>query len=173
MKEILINLKSYCFLIKNLMSYTSYTFTIVGIIVVAYLYCSNTLTTLYRLGRGLAKRDIAVFAENGHYESLRDALVDSKIFKQQRIHQIHKNSIDKAKKYSVFLVHYSAYQNDLDKILSLKDDSTALIVYAPPSEGRISDSDMNKINDKRNAIVVNFRGRLINDILVSLITTSF
>lgn len=173
MKEILINLKSYYFLIKNLVSYTSYTFTIIGIIVIAYLYCSNTLTTLYRLGKGLAKRDIAVFAENGSYESLRDYLIDSKLFKSTRVYQIHKNSIDKAKKYSVFLVHYSTYQNDLDKVLALKDDSTALIVYAPPSEGRISDADMNKINDKRNAIVVNFRGRLINDILVSLMTTSF
>lgn len=148
-------------------------FGFLSVFLIVYLYSSNVLTTLYRLGNGLGKRDIAVFDENGSYESLRDSLVDSKLFKSKRVHQIHKNSIDKARKYSIFLVHYNVYQNDLDKILDLKDDSTALIVYAPQSEGRITDSDMNKINDIRNAIVVNFRGRLINDILISLMITSF
>lgn len=156
-------------LFKNIMAILSF----LSALLIICLYSSNIFTTLYRLGNGLAKRDIAVFDENGSYESLRDSLVDSKLFKSKRIHQIHKNSIDKARKYSIFLVHYSIYQNELDKILALKDDSTALIVYAPQSEGRVSDVDMNKINDKRNAIVVNFRGRLINDILISLMTTSF
>ncbi len=169
MKELFSTIMPYYGLLKNIMATIGFVLTLL----IIYLYSSNVLTILYRLGKGLAKRDIAVFDENGSYESLRDSLVDSKLFKSKRVHQIHKDSIDKARKYSIFLVHYNVYQNEFDKILALKDDATALIVYAPQSEGRISDADMNKINDKRNAIVVNFRGRLINDILISLITTSF
>jgi hypothetical protein len=57
--------------------------------------------------------------------------------------------------------------------LSEKKDGTALLIYAPQEEGFISKEDIAKINQHRNAIVVNFRGRLLNDIMISLITTSY
>ena len=61
----------------------------------------------------------------------------------------------------------------LDSILSEKKDGTALLIYAPQEEGFISKEDIAKINQHRNVIVVNFRGRLLNDIMISLITTSY
>jgi len=53
----------------------------------------------------------------------------------------------------------------------MKNLETALIVYAPQSEGFIDKPMMERISNERNAIVVNLRGRLLNDILVSMITT--
>lgn len=169
MQEIYSTIISYYNLFKNIMAIVGFLSTIL----IVYLCTSNILKTLYRLGRGLAKRNIAIFDAGDSYTSLKAVLIDSKLFKEERIHQIHQDSIDKAKKYSVFLVHYSVYHNKINEILALKDDSTALIVYAPQDEGRINDDDMKKINNKRNTIVVNFRGRLLNDILISLMTTSF
>ena len=61
----------------------------------------------------------------------------------------------------------------LDDILQKKKDNTPLIIYAPQDKGKIAPEDLKKINQHRNVVVVNFRGRLINDILVSLMTTGF
>jgi len=56
----------------------------------------------------------------------------------------------------------------------MKKDSTPLIVYAPQNEGRIEPQEViDEINQHRNSVIVNFRGRLLNDILTSMITTSY
>jgi len=52
-------------------------------------------------------------------------------------------------------------------------DKTALIIYAPQELGFISKESMAKLNQKRNVMVTNFRGRLLNDITTSIITTSY
>ena len=115
---------------------------------------------------------IAVFAST-EYESLKAMLVDSKIFKANNIIQICKDSLKKAERETLFLVHWKEYQGVINDIISIKKDTTALIVYAPQHEGRIEDPEiLTKINSQRNSIIVNFRGRLLNDIIVSLITTS-
>lgn len=138
-----------------------------------YLVMRGIVPVWYRLGKGLARRSIAVFADSNEFNGLRDMLVDSKIFRSKNIHPITINSINKAEGYTVFLVHWSKYKDKIDEILRIKKDSTALVIYAPQSEGLIDLEKMHLINSHRNSIVVNFRGRLINDILVSLITTVY
>lgn len=124
----------------------------------------------YRLGIGLSKRQIAVFAEN-EYTSLESMLIDSKIF--YKTIKINKNEIKKAEKETIFLVHWSEFKDEINEILTIKKDSTPLIIYAPTKEGSIDNENMDKINTHRNSVVVNFRGRLLNDIFTSLITTSY
>lgn len=138
-----------------------------------YLVLKGVFPVWYRLGIGLSKRKIAIFAST-EFESLKSMLIDSKIFEKNNVIQINKNDLNKAEKETIFLVHWKDYQEKIDDILALKKDSTALIVYAPQSEGKIEPQEkMDKINSHRNAVVVNFRGRLLNDILTSLITTSY
>ena len=134
---------------------------------------SNIFIVLYRFARGLYSRDIAIFADNNNFNSLKELLTDSKIFKENNIHQIDKKSIDKAGNYTIFLVHYLSFEDKIDNILSIKKDSAALIIYAPQEEGKIKHDILQKINEKRNSIIVNFGGRLLNDILISMITTSY
>ena len=121
----------------------------------------------------LSKRSIAVFAD-AEYTSLESLLKDSKIFANSKIIKIHKNDLSKAAKETIFLVHWKDFKDKIDDILRMKADQTVLIIYAPQHEGRVEpQSVMDQINSHRNTIVVNFRGRLMNDILVSLITTSY
>jgi hypothetical protein len=54
----------------------------------------------------------------------------------------------------------------------MKDDATPLIVYCPRTD-RISNADMEKIDGHRNTAISNFRGRLLNDIVTAMITTSY
>lgn len=124
----------------------------------------------YRLWLWLRKRRIAIFA-NSDFSDLAAVISSSKIFNE--IKQIHKNSLWAAEDETIFLVHWKENADVLDKILSLKKDSTPLIVYAPTNEWRIDDTNMEKINSHRNSVVVNFKWRLMNDILTSIITTSY
>jgi hypothetical protein len=137
-----------------------------------FMTVKGIFPVLYRLGVGLSKRRIAIFA-GMEFHNLRDMLVDSKLFEGRNILQIHKTGLDKAGNETVFLVHWKEYQDKVTDILALKKDSTALIVYAPQSEGRIEPDSMEAISSRRNTIVVNFRGRLLNDILVCLMTTGY
>lgn len=145
---------------------------IAGIIYSFYLWARGILPVLYRLGTGLSRRRIAVFAEE-EFESLKNMLIDSRIFKEKNIIRIHKNDLKKAESFTLLLVHYKPFAGEMEKILSLKKDAHALIVYAPKNEGSIGNELLEKINGERNSILVNFRGRLMNDILGCMMTTSY
>lgn len=122
------------------------------------------------MGNGLAKREIAIFTKNP--ESLKSLLLDSKLFKDKNIIIItKKDDFEKADNITLYLVDWSDFSKEIDDILNKKSDKTALIVYAPPKS--IPAKEMTLIGEKRNAIVTNFRGRLLNDIIVSLITVSY
>lgn len=145
---------------------------IAGFLYVAYLILRGVLPVWYRLGVGLSKRKVAIFALT-EFESLKSMLVDSKLFKEKNIVQIQENSLQKAETFTLFLVHWRDFQDKIGDILALKKDYAALVIYAPQNEGIIEDPTLEKINSHRNAIIVNFRGRLLNDILISLVTTSY
>lgn len=145
-------------------------FIVVSFIYILYLVIKGILPVWYRLGIGLSKRKIAIFAKN-EYESLRNLIADSGIFSD--CIQINRDNIKKAENQTVYLVYWKEFEDKIDDILAIKKDITPLIIYAPVNEGRIDDNNMNKINSHRNSIVVNFRGRLLSDILISLITTIY
>jgi hypothetical protein len=138
-----------------------------------YLYAKGVIPVLIRLGMGLSQRKIAVFAETDEFNRLKSMLLDSGILRESNIVKIEKNSLKKAKDMTIFLVHWKSFKSEIDGILTIKDDSTALFVYAPQSEGRIDDNSLEKINQNPNATIVNFRGRLLSDILIGMITTNY
>lgn len=147
-------------------------FTIVAFFYTLYLVIAGVLPVWYRLGIGLSTREIAIFADD-EYNSLKSLLVDSKIFKDKNIVKIDKNSIKKAEKTSLLLVHWKPFENEIENILRIKRDGDALIIYAPQDEGFINKEVLQRVNTERNVVIVNFRGRLLNDILTSMITTSY
>lgn len=144
--------------------------TLIAVLYGIYLFARGVFPVWYRLGMGLSKRKIAVFADT-EYEGLKKMLVDSGLFQKDNVVQINKSDLKTAEKFTLFLMHWKSFEGEIEKILEMKTDSTALIVYAPQSEGFIDKAIMEKINQERNSIVVNLRGRLLNDILVSMITT--
>ncbi len=162
-----------CFLkMLNLLGYWSTLIVIIAVIVEIYRWCKGISPALLRLGKGLASRKIAVFAENDNFSSLKSLLVDSKLFKDKNVTQITRKELRKAEDFSLFLAHWKTISSYLDIILSAKKDGTALIIYAPQEEGFVPSESIEEINKHRNVILVNFRGRLLNDIVTSLITTS-
>lgn len=130
------------------------------------------IPVLWRLGKSLYNRRIALYAEN-EATTLKLTLIDSKLFKNKNIDVIGKKELSKGRDHSMMIVYYPEFKDCILDIISLKNDGDALIVYAPNSEGRIENEILNAINAQRNSIIVNLRGRLLNDILTSMITTNY
>ena len=76
-----------------------------------------------------------------------------------------------AEQATLFLVSWHDWQDHITDVLLAKKDSTVLVVYAPPQT--IPPERMKDLDGKRNVILTNFRGRLLNDIVVSLMTTGY
>lgn len=147
-------------------------FSIATVVYVVYLVIKGVFPVWYRLGIGLSTRKIAIFAED-EYDNLKNLLVDSKIFQNKNIVKIDKKSIKRAEPLTLLLVHWKPFEAEIENILKIKKDNAALIIYAPQDEGFVDNETLKKINLERNSMIVNFRGRLLNDILNSMITTSY
>lgn len=139
---------------------------------VAYLVIKGVFPVWYRLGMGLSKRKVAIFGSVEVFESVKASLTDSKIFKEKNVVHIKLDNIDKAKDETIFLVDWETFGNKIEQIFSArKNHQTAIVIYAKPTS--IPNEKMSDIANRANTVVVNFRGRLLNDILTSLITTSY
>lgn len=137
-----------------------------------YAWFKGIIPAMLRLGNGLAKRKIAIFAKGDNFNSLRNLLIDSKIFSKNNILQISRVAdIGSAEQATVYLVYWSDWQSNINKILQSKKDQTAMIIYA--QHASIPQRQMSTLDTYRNVTVTNFRGRLLNDITASMITTSW
>ncbi len=140
-----------------------------------YLTATGFLPAIWRLGKGLRKREIAIFAKGDEVTNLKALFEDSKLFKQKNIRTVTQaDSIGAAEGATVFLIHSPDWTTEeLQRILSSKRDRTALVVYVPQSRGRLDEKAIQLLEQHRNVTLVNFRGRLLNDVLVSMITTGY
>lgn len=136
-----------------------------------YIILCGIIPVWIRLGKGLSNKKIAVYAEHD-FENFRDLLLDSGLFKQKNIERISTESLKKGERHTMMLVNYGEFKEKISEILKYKKDSDSLIIYAPQKSGRIDQEMMDQINENRNSIVVNFKGRLLNDIVTSMITTT-
>jgi hypothetical protein len=161
---------------RAVLDYAGYAATIVlvlGFLYAVYLWARGIAPALIRLGNGLSRRKIAIFAKSNTADSLHSLLKDSNLFRHTNLISIRdEGDIGKAEPASVFLVHWPDWTGAIDGILAQKRDKTALILYAPPGH-HVPPDVMAKVNMVRNATLVNLRGRLMNDIVLSMITTSY
>jgi len=146
---------------------------IAGALYAGYLTFSGFLPALWRLGKGLRRKKIVVFAKGSTLTSLVDLLGDTKLFTKKNIMSVSMlNDAGRAEEATTFLVHWPDWNlAGLRRILELKKDRTALVVYAPQAGGRVDNDAIQELEQHRNVVLVNFRGRLLNDIIVSMITT--
>jgi hypothetical protein len=139
-----------------------------------YAWAKGILPALIRLGNGLSQRKIAIFAKGDHLTTLENLLQGSKLFSKKNVIKISApGDFSRAEPATVFLIFWHDWQNNIPEILKWQKGNTVLIIYAPRDEGDIPVTEFNKFYSEPNVTVVNFSGRLLNDIIVSLITTSY
>ena len=138
----------------------------------AFLQIKGTIPVWYRLAKGLAKRKVAVFADTAAFSSLKATLTDSGIFDEKNITHIEHANVDRAKDHTLYLVDWNSFGDRIDEIFAARrGHHTSVVIYASP--GSIPQETMASVANKANTVVVNFRGRLLNDILTSLITSKY
>ena len=146
---------------------------IAAIIWGAVLWAKGIWPALWRLGNGLAKRKVAVFASSGNAMSIKSLLLDSKLFSEKNITIISEaKDVGISEHSTLYLVFWHDWKDSVDEILRRKSDTYPLIVYAPRDMGFIPEDEMKKLDQHRNTTVTNFRGRLLNDLVTAMITTS-
>lgn len=138
------------------------------------LWWKGISPAIIRLGNGLAKRKIAIFAKGDNFLSLKELLIRSGLFNENNIIPIlKKEDIGSCEDATLYLVFWHDFEESIDLILHKKPDQSALIVYSPRNMPQIPLDQMEKIDGHRNTAVSNFRGRLMNDIVTAMITTGY
>lgn len=154
------------------LGYASTIIVILSAIYALILWARGIAPVLIRLGNGLSRRKIAVFAKGDMLHSLESLLHDCKLFTRANVIGIATvGDVGKAEKATIFLVNWEDWGADIEAVLGQKKDGAALVVYAPP--GSIPQDMMARLGNERNVAVCNFRGRLLNDLVTSMITTSY
>jgi hypothetical protein len=140
----------------------------------SYQWIRGISPVLKGFGHGLAKRKIALFARNADLAGLRQTLLRSELFQEGNLIEIQRpEDIGSAEDASVFVVNWPDWADGIEKILVKKKDMVPLIVYCPRTAGQIPPDVMVTIDGHRNTAVSNFRGRLLNDIVTAMITSSY
>lgn len=158
----------------DILGWISTAIVLIASLYAGYLCVTGFVPVLIRLGNGLKRRKIAIFAKGDSMSSLEALFKDSDLFNTKNIiHISDSGDFGRADKASVFLVHWPDWPDDMPRIVTLKKDRTALVVYAPQGKGFLPPATMELLEGERNVVLANFRGRLLNDIVVSLITTGY
>lgn len=156
----------------NVLGGLSACLVVLGILYRIVCWAFGITPILLRLGRALWNRKVAIFASAEAYHSLEATLTDSGIFRASNIVSILPESVDKAKDETIFLVDWETFSSNIEQVFAARGNhQTPIIIYAKPTS--IPHEQMAVIANRSNTVVVNFRGRLLNDILTSLMTTSY
>jgi hypothetical protein len=125
-----------------------------------------------RLGYGLWKRKIAVISDADNFAKLSHALKSSKLFNEKNISHVPLNTLESLSVANLYLVDWDTAGGSIEEIFQRRASSQIpIVIVARPAS--IPHETMNSIANRPNTVVVNFLGRLLNDVLTSLMTTSY
>lgn len=158
--------------IINIVGYIGTIWLIISGLIILIGWLKGIWTPVWRLGNGLARRRIAVFAKGDNQESFKNLLLDSSLFNSKNVISItKKEDLGRAEKSTLYLVVWADFGEEITNILNKKRDDTALIIFA--EHGKVSPDECKILDEHRNVTLVNFKGRLLNDILISLMATGY
>ena len=132
----------------------------------------------WKLGISRWSRKIGIASSDDIWHQLEADLINSGIFRKRNIERISATNISTVRNYSLILVHYKSFnEGQLREIFRTKRSESGMIVYYPEFHSEEGDSItpemIRQIHDRENSSVVNFRGRLLSDLVLTFITTSF
>ena len=115
-----------------------------------------------------------IVASAEDYCDLEEDLSDSGLIKRKNIQRVSDKHISKVKDALLLIVVYGYLDKDgFREIINGKSSRCGLIVHCPPEKGRIDDEEMGLLSKTAFTALCNFRGRLVNDVLLMMLSTSF
>lgn len=128
----------------------------------------------WRFGFALYGKKIMIVANDKDYHDLEEDLSDSGLIKRKNIQRVSDKHISKVKDALLLIVVYGYLnKDDFREIINSKSSRCGLIVHCPPEKGRIDDDEMGLLSKTAFTALCNFRGRLVNDVLLMMLSTSF
>ena len=114
----------------------------------------------WRFGLALYGKKILIVASDEDYHDLEEDLSDSGLIK--------------AKDALLLIVVYGYLDKEgFREIINGKSSRCGLIVHCPPEKGRIDDDEKKLLGKTAFTTLCNLRGRLVNDVLLMMLSTSF
>ena len=157
--------------ILQILRYASTVLIILAALYGVWLWARGIAPALKRLGLGLANRKIAIFAKGDRYTMLENALANSELIDRRNVFGISDaGDLGMCEDAGIFLVDWLSWSDRIEDILHKKQSKIALVVFAPPRA--IPDALMTRLDEMSHATVTNFRGRVLNDIILAMIATA-
>lgn len=148
---------------------------IIGGLATFFGWTMGIFMVMKRLGLGRWYRKVLIVSDASNGESLKDDLVSSGVFREKNIRVVGENHVSEVKNYDLILLDYWAIEDTEKSLTAIKNKRShaGLVVYSPMKKGRIADKVTERINDEPFTTLVNMRGRLVNDLLITLMSTSY
>lgn len=137
-------------------------------------WSAGIFMVMKRLGLGRWYRKVTILSDVDNGQSLKKDLIDSGVFREKNIKLIGESNISDIKSADLVLLDYwSISPEKALSAISNKQKHAGLVVYSPMKKGRIEDEVTARINDEPFTTLVQMRGRLVNDLLITLMSTSY
>lgn len=162
--------------LEQIWTFVSTAVTVVSLIFIFYaIYATmrGLLPVLIRLGYSLWQKRIIIFANNDMATELQRLINESDLFNRSRIQIAGQNDAENARKANVVLVYWRDAQDYIQDVIGNRSEHAALIIYAPHRDGPIPADVLNDLERRKHVTVCNFRGRLMNDVLTSMMTIQY
>lgn len=128
----------------------------------------------WRFGLALFGKKIQVIAGEADYQDIYEDLTDSGLIKGRNIQRISDKHQAKTRDALFLIVVYKYLKsNDFEAVIRGKSPRCGLIVYCPPEKGRLEPGEIELLNQVAFTVLCNSRGRLVNDVLLMMLSTSF
>ena len=158
--------------IMDIVGYLGTAWLLLSGLILFIAWLRGILVPVWRLGNGLAKRKITIFAKGDNQESFKNLLLESSLFSSKNIKFVtKKEDFGTAENSTLYLVIWDDFGCEIKEILNKKTNKTALIVFAKPNQ--LTPENWEGLGSHHNVTVVNFKGRLLSDMLVSLMVTGY
>lgn len=126
----------------------------------------------WRFAIALKAKKIYVVSNLDNSQTICDDLVNSGLIKEKNIIKKNSDQIGYLSKAKLLILDFDFLDEEkILKVVESKEPACGVIVYSKCK--KITDSTMDKLNESPQVSVVNFRGRLINEVILLLISTSF
>lgn len=169
------NMEEAAQMIDNVLGFIGNACTAAAIVLVAVFVALSIMGLFkpaYRFGKGIVWKKVFIVADANTRQELKGDLVRSGIIKKRNIVEKTDGQISDLTGARLLVLEYGYLGADkIQKIVADKCSDCGVLIYANPRE--IDDELMAKLNRSQHVSVVNFRGRLVNEILLLLISTSF
>lgn len=128
----------------------------------------------WRFGLALYGKKIMIISDSDDYRDIEEDLSNSGLIKKKNVLHISNKQLSKAKDALLLIVVYGYLNNDdFQNVVRNKNARCGLIVHCPPEKGRIAAEEMELLSKSAFTALCNFRGRLVNDVLLMMLSTSF